>query len=191
MLQPKNHYLGFHFIGFAEKLSERIFPKKVVQQLSYEPIEVPAAPYSGLLFHKQLLKQIGLPNEKFVLYMDDFDFTLRIGRNNGRLWLIPNAIIYDLENSVYLPVKKKFLYHSAFDGNINQMYYSFRNMKYLGNNELIDKRFIYFINKILFWTLITTMAVVRGKLNRITMLQDAVKDADNGSLGINQKYLLS
>jgi GT2 family glycosyltransferase len=190
VLQPKNHYLGFHWSILINKLKERLKSPQIENSITAKPLAVEAGPYSGMLFHRSIIDKIGLPNEDFVLYMDDFEFSMRLKTTGGKIWLVPSAIIEDIEQSVYLPKKKGLLYHSAIDGEANQMYYSFRNMHYFGRNFLIDNVFSYFVNKIAFWLIFGLMALLRGNPSKIKLLRSAVQDAENGKLGMNANYQL-
>ncbi|MDB4083295.1 hypothetical protein N9502_03410, partial [Vicingaceae bacterium] len=124
-------------------------------------------------------------------YMDDFEFSMRLKKTDGKIWLVPSATVEDIEQSVYLPKKKGLLYHSAIDGNENQMYYSFRNMHYFGRNFLKDNNFSYFINKIAFWSIYGCLALLRGNPGKIRLLRRAVHDAENKKLGMNVNYQLT
>lgn len=192
MLVPRNNFMGFHIQEVFYKLSERLpFLKKTTSNKVVKEIKVPAAPYSGLFFAQELLNKYPLPNTDFVLYQDDFDFTLEFTSRGGTIWLLPHCQISDLENSEYLPTKKPFLYHSALDGNKITMFYSFRNMVFLSKKWLITNAFYYQVNQFLFWTLIGTMAILKGKTNRLKMLRTAAKSAKNNQLGIHPNYPLS
>ncbi len=64
---------------------------------------------AGLFFHKDLIEKIGLPDESYFLYVDDFDFTYRITKAGGEIWMVTNSHLHDLESSFYLPGKKEDL----------------------------------------------------------------------------------
>lgn len=109
ILQPVNNYAGFHIKTISHKIKERICPAEATPELIHLPaLKLKAAAYGGLFFHKELLKKIGLPNESFVLYSDDFDFTYRIALKGGGIWLLPSSILHDVETSYYLPKQKNF-----------------------------------------------------------------------------------
>lgn len=189
ILPPKNNFLGFHWKEFFVKLLERTSNKKAaLNNGATEKIKVVAAPYSGLFFSKKLIENIGLPKEKYSLYYDDFDFTHQIYLQGGNIWLMPNCVINDIENSVYLPKKKMFFYHSLFVGKKSQMYYSFRNMLYFHKKYRIDNTLVFLINKFSFLVLIFFMAIINGELKKLSLLKDAIKDAKKEGLGANSNY---
>lgn len=192
MLQPKNHFLGFHWGAFGEKLIERILSPKIKENDGQaKPCLVAAAPYSGMFFHRNLIAKNGLPREDYVLYMDDFEFSHRIFQNKGQIYLLADCIIDDLESSVYLPKKKGFFYHSLFEGNETPMFYAYRNMLVFSNQYLLSNRLIYTFNKYSFLLMIRILALLNGKWSKLKVLKDATYAGENNILGENSNYPLS
>ena len=132
ILQKNNNFMGFHWGEMWEKIYERIMKRNPHENIKMEDMpvytKVSAAPYGGLFLHRKLLEQYGLPPEEYVLYMDDFAFTLPITRNGGTLYLIKDSILEDVERSLYLPKSKKWLHHTLFESKETVAYYSMRNM---------------------------------------------------------------
>jgi GT2 family glycosyltransferase len=62
-------------------------------------IRSPIAPYGGLFFHRDLISNIGLPEEKFFLYIDDIEFTYRITKSGGAIYIVPKTNIIDIDES--------------------------------------------------------------------------------------------
>ena len=190
ILPAKNNFAGFHLKNLFAKISERINPGK---KRSAEPApgaaRISAATYGGLFFHKDLMEKIGLPDESYFLYADDFDFTYRITKAGGEIWIVTNSIIHDLESSFYLPAKKNILYHSAFDSPTeSSSYYALRNTVYFSKKFLVNNKFVYRLNKFLFLAFITVIGILRGESKRLKLIRAAIKDGENGRLGFNPEY---
>jgi GT2 family glycosyltransferase len=190
ILPAKNNFAGFHIKNLVSKFRERINPgKKKPGEPAPGAVRISAASYGGLFFHKDLIKQIGLPEESYLLYVDDFDFTYRIARSGGKIWMVTNSIIHDLESSFYLPAKKNLLYHSAFDAiKDSSPYYALRNTVYFSKQFLVSNKFVYTLNRFLFLAFITVIGILRGKSKRLKLIRSAIKDGENGRLGFNPEY---
>ncbi len=191
ILSRENNFLGFHIKDILQKFNERLFKKKAHYQSHDLEIEVAAAPYSGMLFHRSMVAMNGLPNEDYFLYQDDFEYTFKFVKKGGSIILIENAYIDDIEHSEYLEEQKGWLHHSVFIGKENTMYYVFRNMHYFNTKYRKSNNFIYLVNRICFWLLIGTIAILRNETQRLALLKTALTDAKNETLGFNPKYPLN
>ena len=191
ILPRKNNFMGFHWADMFERLYERLYKKSLYQDAQVSDYaKIPAAPYGGLFFHRSLLNNIDLPPKEYVLYMDDFAFTLPITENGGNIYLIGESILEDSENSTYLPKSKKWLHHTLFDSKIQHSYYTLRNILYFCKKHLLDNFWVFKLNQYSFYVLIATMAVLRGETSRLKVLKDAVEDVDKGRMGLNDNYIL-
>jgi GT2 family glycosyltransferase len=190
ILPAKNNFAGFHLKNLFAKISERINPgKKRSAEPAPDAARISAATYGGLFFHKDLSEKIGLPDESYYLYADDFDFTFRITKGGGEIWIVTNSIIHDLESSFYLPAKKNILYHSAFDSpKDSSSYYALRNTVYFSKKFLVNNKFVYRLNKFLFLVFIMVLGILRAKSKRLKLIHSAIKDGENGRLGFNPEY---
>ena len=98
-LTKRNNFLGFHVMD-----SLRIFRKIFIFQNKNGKYQLPngvisVSPYGGMFFHKDLIDIIGLPDENYFVYADDFDFSYRITRNGGKIILVSEARIEDIDDS--------------------------------------------------------------------------------------------
>ena len=190
VLPLKNNFAGFHLKSFFSKIRERILPtRQNSANQAKELVKINAASYGGLFFHKDLIGRIGLPDESYYLYVDDFDFSLRIKNNGGEILLVTKSILHDLENSFYLPSKKKVLYHSAFDSaKDSSAYYAIRNTIYFSKTYLLSNKGMYLMNRTFFLIFITTLGFLRGKFHRLRVIKSAIRNGESGKLGFNPEY---
>lgn len=192
LLPPANAYMGFSITRLASHLMDRIFGKRQVKKRANAELQsMDAAAYGGLFFPTALLQKVPLPDESYILYMDDFDFTLKMIQAGYPVFEVPGAIVEDLEASYYFPPKKGLFYHSALVGkNIPAIYYSLRNNVWFTRKHLLTNGLLFSMNKICFLTLITLLALINGKPGRLTVIFRAGKDARNGRMGQSPIYPL-
>ena len=194
ILPARNSFIGFHIREIILKLKERIpsrHRQAIEMPLQNDPIPINAASYGGLFFHRKLLDRNGLPDDSFVLYIDDFDFTYRFTQSGGCILLVPDCVVEDIDQSFYLPTNKKLLYHSTLDTPKDVLaYYMVRNSVYFASRNLATSKSIFLVNKFIFILFISTVAILRGKLKRLKLIYGAISDGARGHMGINPKFKL-
>jgi GT2 family glycosyltransferase len=194
LLWPRNSFMGFHIRQLFGKIGARIQKKRYTSASKdlATPMKLNAGGFGGLFFHRELLEKIGLPEEKWVLYNEDFWFTSRITENKGDIWMLPQSRIADIDTSFYAPSRKGILYHSSLDGkNDSLVYYTTRNAVYYLKHHLVTNRPLYLFNKLIFLTLISSMALLRGKLERLSLIYKAIRHGERGKLGKHPAYPLA
>jgi hypothetical protein len=90
-----------------------------------------------LFIHKNLIDNIGFPNEKFYLYGDDTEWTYRITKGGGKIYLILESIIVDLEP--FWGINGNFLI-DKIQKDKRRFYYACRNAAFFEINNLVDKK---------------------------------------------------
>ena len=185
ILGLKNSFLGFHIKELHRKIYRylrRRFKLKgnIVEQESDKKFGiVPVAPYGGLFIHKNILNKIGYPNEDFYLYADDHEWSYRITRTGGKIYLILDSKIDDLELSWHVSKSAKETAFSIISkGNHYRVYYSVRNRVFFEINNLVDNKIIYWVNIFVYLLLISFSST-----KNIKLLIKAVKDGYRGKLG--------
>lgn len=139
MLGTKNSFLGFNIL---DKLNK---PKaNKLEHLDSGVVAV--APYGGMFFHRETINKIGLPNAHFFLYADDHEFSYRITKTGGKIILVLDSELEDLETSFHLKKPKRILHTRYFSTNSkNAIYYSVRNNVYFEKN-FVTRKLVYFVN---------------------------------------------
>lgn len=182
-----NSFIGVHFKKIFFHLFKRTERKLVTQkfkEFNKERIEIPVAPYGGLLFHKSLINKIGLPNEQYFLYSDDHEFIHRLVKKGGRIYLIPRSIVRDLESS-WNNKEKKHMFYSFLNEESNfRVYYTIRNRVNFETNNLTNNHLLYKINKFLFITILFIFSLKYKKRERFMLILKAIKDGEKNQLGI-------
>lgn len=118
-----------------------------------------------MLIHKSILNKIGYPNEEFYLYADDHEWSYRITKNGGKIYLILDSKIDDLELSWNIPKSVKETGFSIISkGNPYRVYYGVRNRVFFEVNNLVDNKIIYYLNIIVYLLLISLLSTKNIKL---------------------------
>jgi GT2 family glycosyltransferase len=186
----KNSFLGFHIFKLISKISKRMISKyhnKKKKQL-LDKVVVPFAPYGGLFFHKNLLDKIGLPNEEFYLYHDDTEFTYRITRSGGKIYLVTGSVVTEIDKPWFKNDKKKLLNISYIhDGSDARVYYGVRNMVYFYYNYLNDSLLLWGLNKFVYLLILKAVAILYNRKKRYELIRKAIKDGISRKLGKNEE----
>lgn len=181
-----NEFLGFSLI----KAWNKLFGKKSIRKaiVEGELISIPCAPYGGLLFHKNLIERIGLPDERFFVYADDFEFTFRLTKQGGSIYLVPNAQIHDLTeswqyNSSRSIVKPQFLFPKNA-----LVYMAVRNFIYFQNQNFVKSTFKFQLNRMAYTVFLLLIAIFTLRMKQFKSFQRAVKSGLTGDFS-NEIYL--
>jgi hypothetical protein len=102
--QTKNIWFGKGIIDWATMKTLHISPPTLLQSFTSEYICGCA-----MLIKKEVFRTIGLLNEKYFLYYEDADFSVKASRAGFELWTIPTAHVLHSEASVNNPEKTYWL----------------------------------------------------------------------------------
>jgi GT2 family glycosyltransferase len=184
VLGLKNSFLKFHIREFPKKIFrylERIFLKKhnISMEEDYGFGSVPVAPYGGLFITKSIINKIGFPDESFYLYEDDTEWTYRITKNGGKIYLILNSKIDDIDLSPTVPRNaQQTQFYMISRAESFRVYYSIRNRVYFEINNLVSNKIIYWINIFTYLLLISLSSTKNLKI-----IIKAIRDGFKGKLG--------
>ncbi len=196
MTEPRRgSFLGFHVAEIPYKLLRRLAPGLLRRSgATHSNVsDVSTAPYGGMFFHRDVIARIGLPNEAFFLYVDDYEFCARLTGQAGKIHIIRDAVINDIDTT--WGCAEKHHYSALFSGrlesrNPSKLYYATRNMIYFELHVGSRKTPIYALNKFVFITILTIMALQTGNFAQFRTILIGMKDGREKCLGINQAYQL-
>lgn len=188
----RNSFRGFHVLDIPYKIWRRTpWGRPRLKGPLPELIDVPLAPYSGLLFHRDVVQAIGLPREDFVLYADDHEYSARITSRGGRIVLATRAALVDLESSwnVRRRVSSSFgvLLHQGSDFRV---YYGMRNGTYLDAHCLQHDRLMFALNRWVYLAMLGVMALISRRVDRYHLVLEAVRNGLSGRLGVHPRFSL-
>lgn len=182
-----NSYLGFHWKRAVGKLFAR---GGAVEGAVVESVAIPFGVYGGLFFHRSVVAEIGLPRADLFLYVDDNEFSLRLTRSGGSLFLIPQSRLADAEKSWAASEsgRRTSLASRQASASAARVYYNVRNGTWFSRKYYCRSRFVYAINK---WSYLVRVALglaLRGRFDRIRLMLGAVRDGERGRLGQRPEY---
>lgn len=186
----RSSFRGFHIADIPYKIWRRVpwlKPRKKVP----ERIQLYFAPYSGLLFRRELINKIGLPNQSFILYADDNEFTWRITSLGGRITLVTTALLHEIENSWNQKSQHGNSFKALLFGeNDFRVYYSVRNQAYFDKYVYCESDLYFSLNYIFYMIILRVFSYLYKKRDRFKLVQDAINDGLRLKLGFNSQYSL-
>lgn len=187
-------FFGFCWSDVPFKIYRRVpfVRKRLARRTVQSEVVMSIAPYSGMLFHRSVIETHGVPDERFVLYADDTEFSYRLTRSGGRIVLVTEGRITDLEPSW----STKSRHGSTFDallcgGDDFRAFYSTRNNAYYERwarerGGSLNRR----LNRMIFLAVLGTRARMLGRQDRLRLLRHAIVEGEAGRLGVNADYPL-
>jgi len=181
-LMPDN-FLGFSILRIFKNQFNKLLDKFNNKQGIAQSTVIPYAPYGGMFMHRELIADIGYPDEKFYLYVDDSEYTYRITQNGGKIWIIPQCGIVDIDKSQGIGYKPRFLHSALLDQWNFRIYYHIRNRVYFYSRVAIKNKLIFRLNKSLYLAFLYVISVFSAKQKEYKKLLFAVNDGLEGNLG--------
>lgn len=180
----ENSFMGFHLfripLNQLYKLRDRFIKPGAVKNKAW----MPYVPYGGLFLHRRMVSLIGYPEESFFVYADDSEYTYRITKNGGKIWLIPASQVRDVDTSYGTSYKQHFWRSVYLDLWSFRTYYQVRNSVYFHDRVQVTNRTLYDINRWLFLKGQLLISKLSGKEANYTKLLKAVEDGLTGRLGV-------
>ena len=189
---PTNGFVGFHLRSLPSKILSvlrALVGQEAADAGPTDPVEIPCAPWGGLLFAKELIERMGLPDERFVLYADDTEFTTRIVRKGGRIFLVPGSVVRDLvpagrSSADATPGHVSSMLSSLKNLDDRRAYYGYRNSAYLSRQLAGGMgRVLYPLNRSVYLLSLAILALVVREWDRFELILQAVNEGEAGTLG--------
>jgi len=191
----RGSFLGFHIAEIPFKLLRRLAPALLSSGRASAVIVtgVSVAPYGGMLFHRDVIDRIGLPDEAFFLYVDDYEFAARLTAGGGKIYVVHDAVIHDIDTTWGSAKHERYsaLFTARLEApNPSKLYYAVRNLTYFEVHVRARKSACYLLNKIVFLTILTVMALRKRRLAQYRTMLKGMRDGRRKNLGMNQAYQL-
>ena len=181
-LMPDN-FLGFSLTRVFKNQFNKLLDKFGKKGGEQQPAVIPYAPYGGMFMHRVLIADIGYPNADFYLYVDDSEYTYRITQNGGKIWIIPQCRIEDIDKSQGIGYKPKFLHSALLDQWNFRIYYHIRNRLHFYSRVAVKSKLMFNINKAFYLTYLRLVSIVSSKQKEYQKLVGAINDGLAGNLG--------
>lgn len=180
----ENSFMGFNLFRIPFNQYYKLRDRFVKPGAFKEKALIPYAPYGGMFFHKRMLDLIGYPEERFFVYADDSEYTCRITKKGGKIWLVPSSQITDVDTSYGIRYVRHFWRSVYLDLWSFRTYYQVRNSVYFYDRLNVSNRLVYGINKWLFLTGQWLISRITAKQANYRKFLEAVEDGLAGRLGI-------
>ena len=184
-------FLGFHLALLGSLFRRRpLLHRRVRHTPDAQPmaaVEIPSGVYGGLLLSRELVQTIGYPNEDLYVYVDDTEYTHRISRAGGRLFLTPGSALHDVDRSFHMTTKPiTFLTRmrqSLLARDPFRAYYATRNQAYFDRHMLRGSRLLYALNRSGYLSLLIVCGLWLGRVRRLRLMLGAIREGERGLLG--------
>jgi GT2 family glycosyltransferase len=183
-------FFGFHVKDLPHKVLSRIRrrygvgPRATLPPLD-RPLRLRTAPFGGMLFHRSLIDRYGYPDSRFILYVDDTEFSYRISSQGGEVWLAPTARIADIDRSWQMSDRDTTSFGVWLgNGSPKHAYYTARNWAYF-QSHCREHSWVLGINRGIFITILWVVAMSQRKTGRFHLLTSAIKTGEKGVLGFD------
>jgi len=192
MNPSENTFLEFSITGVWLKLKKRLpfFARRAVTRRLPNQFSVKMAPYGGLLFHRSVVDCIGYPDTRFMLYVDDYEYTNRLALVGGKIMLIPSARLKELEQCWNSGRSHFSSFHAWLSGSDFRAYYTARNMSYFETHVRNNRGLLYRLNKFTYLTILRLIALLQRRGARMRLLRDAIRAGVAGRLGLDNRFPL-
>jgi len=183
-----NAFLNFHMgeIIRRKMCGWRPFKERVGELPRYPLVCVRYAPYGGLMLHRSWIDRVGLPRKDYFLYGDDHEFTDRISKAGGRIYLCATSQIRDIDHSWFLTGNARC--HFLLDPNASALraYFGLRNRVATERQSHVSSSAWYLLNALVFATrnLLSAYRYWGDKRfwRRVSLLTTAVREGWTGQL---------
>lgn len=193
MNDDRSAFFGFNLRDLPFKIFRRTAwgQRWIAGRSACAQVPVAVAPYSGMYFHRSVPEANGLPDERFLLYADDTEFSFRLTRSGGKIILVTGAQLVDLE----LSWNVKARYSNTFDALLLgdgdfRAYYSTRNNAYFERWHRDGNRWIRALNRAIYLGVLRVRATMKKRQPRFQLLFDAIRDGEAGRLGEHPNFPL-
>jgi len=172
-----NNFIKFNFLQIIFYFIKKFFIQK--EKLKKD-ILMQVAPYGGLFFNKEVLKRLGYPKTNFFLYADDFDFTLRMTKNNFNIYYSKDYLVEDLDPTL----DENNYFSKKIDE--KKIFFQVRNHTYFSRNFITNK-IIYYSNMyiFLFYFILRNFFIITDKkffFKRIYLILKAIRSGNSKQL---------
>jgi GT2 family glycosyltransferase len=135
-------------------------------------LAIPIAPYGGLCLNTESLKKSGLPDRNLFIYMDDYDFTIRLTRSGTEIRFSPEIIVKDMEQSWNM---KGWAIFKLPELHPDLLFSTIRNSVYFELSYKVNSLIPWAINCILYSAIFIMTAIVKVRFEAIALYLKGIK----------------
>jgi len=186
----KHNFNGLNVFTLVQRLFG-IQKKCIIDKLTSDVISHQrGTAYACLYFHRSLIDAIGLPDQEFVLYYDDMEFTSRILKRGGKIWLDVDARCEDICQNYSMDVFSPPFFGYLRADNDAKIFYMMRNKTYLDRFVYKVISPYYFINVVTLLFGISVLGLLTSRIRRVKTIYRAVIAGYQGKMGMHPDFPL-
>lgn len=181
-------FSGFHAADLASKVAHRLPGRR---QSVRNRVELGVTHFGGMLFHRSLLEQHGMPRADFFMYGDDTEFTWRITSSGGRIVQVTEALVEDLEGSFQQTshVRNRFIGALLSESDF-RTYYSVRNLAFFESRFRVRNRAMFALNRAIYFAILHRYARRLNRMDRYDFIRTSAEEGLAGRLGESDRFPL-
>jgi len=157
-----NSYWGFHLYDFIKKIFNKVFVNQEneihVSKVNWKRVNNCA--WGGMFFNIALTDTIGFPNKEYFVFLDDYEYSMRLSKNEGTVYLLFNSIVNDPEENEEVSANYNRFQQIIFNIDPYKNYYLGRNYFVFNLKHRTDNRAVFFLNTITFIVLLLIFSVI-------------------------------
>lgn len=183
-----HHFLGLNIFNFFQRHFKKIKKLTTTPDVALQNRGVA---YAGLLLRKSEICKIGLPNSDFIVYFDDVEFTSRLLKKGGSIWLDTESHCEDICDNYSMPIVSLPFIGYLYSNSDIKVFYLIRNRIYFDRYSLEVRSIAVTINMLIFVIIIFLSGVILFRFKRLKTIFRAIIDGHNGKLGMHPDYPLT
>jgi|TARA_A100001391_G_scaffold205337_2_gene205136 GT2 family glycosyltransferase len=142
------------------------------------------APYSGLIIGRDVIEKIGKPNSDYFIYADDTEFTRRIVKHFGPIFILQSLNINDMEPSWNAGMRSNNFLVKLFSSKSDvRAYYSIRNRLFIDKETAANRGKTTYFRFVVNYTIVRMViyTFLRSEVRKSALR--ALQDGYHGRLG--------
>jgi hypothetical protein len=169
-------FAGFNVVEIPRKLIRKLFFRFRTQRPITRPVEVPYGAYGGILLSRSLIRLVGYPDERLILYEDDADYTRRLYEAGAKLFVVPTARLKDIDTSWYMTARGCTPFGRVLSAPSDaRVYFTHRNRVYFETSRWKGPRLLYIFNKFVYITTLWLIGQATGRQERVRLVIEAAR----------------
>lgn len=184
-----NNYWGFHLKEILKIVNRRLNLTDSFNINNYKAKEVNNSAWGGMFFHKSLIDKIGLPNQDYFIFLDDYEFSHRIKSIGGKIFLLPNCLITDIDHYSYSNYSR-FTTLVRFE-NAERVYYAARNHFVFARKYRCKNLFVFYLNVFVFIKIVFLFSLLNLNFSNFKTILKAIFDGIKEKLGKHKDFALN
>lgn len=175
-----NSFLDFDFLDKLSRLCS--FHRNSASGgagAGFPVVRIYIAPYGGLYLNRRWIEIVGVPDDRLFLYGDDHEYTDRIVKAGGAIYLCARSRIRDIDQSwnEVAEVVPSWISKSA---DPKKIYYAIRNRVYLESGK-VTNRWRYNTNLLCYMGILGCLSLLKNRsfsftVNRLSLIFGAMRD---------------